>query len=213
MTLQLKVCGMRDAANIAEIAATNPQWMGFIFYPQSKRYVGTDFDKNALATIPANIHKVGVFVNETIDGVIEKVHHYNLQTVQLHGDEDIYYTKELRGKLNAETQLIKAFGINELFNFNTIAPFTSICDYFLFDTKVKGYGGSSEHFDWCLLEKYQHTIPYFLSGGIGPADIAAIIKIKHQGQPIFAIDVNSKVELEPGIKDVLKVKELTIQLL
>jgi len=202
--MKVKICGLKYKENIEQIAALQFDYMGFIFYPKSKRFVGEYF---VMPEIDTKIKKVGVFVNADVNYVLEKVIKYNLAAVQLHGDESPEYCNEIKQKLNATVQIIKAFGVDENFNFETLKPYQKICNYFLFDTKTKEYGGSGHQFNWQVLKKYNNAIPYFLSGGIGLPEIE---KIKNTSIKLnmYAIDVNSKFETEPGLKDIELVKRL-----
>jgi phosphoribosylanthranilate isomerase len=195
--MKLKVCGLKHKENIEQIAQLNVDYLGFIFYPKSKRFVGEDFE---IPAINDKIKKVGVFVNADLNYIFEKVEKYNLAAVQLHGDETADYCRLAKQQLK-NIEIIKAFGVDEQFDFNTLQAYTAFCDYFLFDTKTKDYGGSGHHFDWTMLKKYNHSLPYFLSGGIGLKE-AEQIKNEKSALKLYAIDVNSKFEIEPGLKDV-----------
>ena len=200
MSIKLKICGMRDPVNIAEVAALRPDYMGFIFYEKSPRYVGEDF---VMPTLDASIKKVGVFVNQRSGGIIEKVKKYNLDLVQLHGTEIPEQCKELKGE---GLKIIKAFSIDESFDFNLVKPYADHVSYFLFDTKGKYFGGNGKAFEWNLLKQYDQQIPFFLSGGISIENVTRITKIK--SLKIHALDANSGVETAPGIKDINKIEEL-----
>jgi len=199
--MKLKVCGLKYKENIEQIAQLNVDYMGFIFYPTSKRYVGEDFEMPAINT---KIKKTGVFVNAELNYIIAKVEKYGLAAVQLHGDETAEYCKLAKEQLK-NIEVIKAFGVDEAFNFAQLKPYEKHCNYFLFDTKTKGYGGSGQHFDWKVLEKYDRALPYFLSGGIGLEEVQ---QVKKEKLDMYAIDVNSKFEIEPGLKDVGMIKQL-----
>jgi phosphoribosylanthranilate isomerase len=194
--MKIKICGMKYPENILEVAALLPDYMGFIFWEKSARY----FD-SVIPQLPKSIHKVGVFVNESIDIVINKVVLHDLQVVQLHGKESVVFCAELKNRLPKEIEIIKVFSIIDSFDFETIKPFETLCDYFLFDTKGKLPGGNGSTFDWTVLEKYPSTKPFFLSGGIGLEEMAAVNEILKTDLPIYAIDVNSKFEIEPGLKN------------
>ncbi len=194
--MKLKVCGMKYEANIRAIAELKPDYLGFIFYSKSKR----NFD-GEIPVLSKDIKKTGVFVNETVDSVIHLIEEYQLQAVQLHGDESVSYIEELKSK-NIEVEIIKVFGIKDSFDFSTLKDYQSVVDYFLFDTKGKERGGNGVKFDWSVLKEYPYKTPIFLSGGIGLEDIEEIKKIKTTGLPIHAIDVNSKFEIEPGLKNI-----------
>lgn len=198
----LKICGLKDPENIKQVADLKPNYMGFIFYPQSKRFVGDDF---IMPAISPEIKKVGVFVNATASNIIEKIDEHKLDLIQLHGDEK----PEFCEVLNHIVPVIKAFGIDGTFDFKTVELYKNSCNYFLFDTKTKEYGGSGKQFDWTILEKYDSSVPFFLSGGIGLEEIRKISNFKFQ---IHSIDVNSKFETEPGLKDLDKLKKLEHEL-
>jgi phosphoribosylanthranilate isomerase len=203
--MKIKVCGLKYKDNIDEIAKLKVDYLGFIFYSKSKRFVGEDFE---MPETPKHILKIGVFVNADIDYVIEKVNRYKLNGVQIHGDESAEYCKELKAILNADDVVIlKAFGIDEAFDFNSLKDYEQHCDYFLFDTKTKDYGGSGKQFDWKILENYNNPTPYFISGGIGVEEFKDV-KANANLLNYFAIDVNSKFEIEPGLKNIDKLKEI-----
>lgn len=191
----VKICGMKIPSNILAVAALKPDFMGFIFYPKSPRYA-EHLDKVTLDLLPRSIKKIGVFVNETLENVLTTIYKYKLDGVQLHGTEMSDMCKELR---EAGYIVIKAFPIAEAYNFKVTKTYEGTCDYFLFDTKTDAYGGSGQKFDWNILNEYTGETPFLLSGGIAPDDAKAILKIVH---PKFAgIDLNSKFELSPGLKN------------
>jgi len=217
LNFKLKICGMKYAENIRAVAALQPDYMGFIFYEKSKRFVGEELDAELLLSLK-NIKKVGVFVDAEKEYIIEKIKKYNLDFIQLHGNETAEFCKELtappdlpKGEEirdgNCEVKLIKAFGVNEKFDFDVLNDYKPYCDYFLFDTKTESFGGSGKSFDWKVLEKYAHEIPFFLSGGIGLEEISNF-KFQISNFTPFAIDVNSKFEIEAGLKDVGKLGKL-----
>lgn len=144
---------------------------------------------------------MGVFVNEKIDIIIEKIEKYQLNCVQLHGNESLAFCEELKKKINTNIEIIKVFLIDEHFNFNKIKTFENLCNYFLFDTKGKLPGGNGTTFNWDLLKNYSSDKPFFLSGGIGLKEIE---KIKAMKLPIYALDINSKFETKPGMKNVAR---------
>ncbi len=200
--MKLKVCGMKEVENIKSIADLRPDYMGFIFYDQSKR----NFE-GIIPELPKNIKKTGVFVNEYIEIVISLVEEYQLDAVQLHGDETVAYIQELKSHLKPSIEIFKVFGIKDDFDFEVLESYKNEVNYFLFDTKGKERGGNGVKFDWSVLKEYPYSKPFFLSGGIGPLDIKEIQKIKDTGLPIYAVDINSQFESKPGLKEVNKVKE------
>ena len=193
---------MKYLENIQEVAALQPDYLGFVFYEKSKR----NFD-GIIPELPKSIKKTGVFVNESLEFVLEKVSKYKLNAIQLHGDESSSFVSKLKMKLNSNIEMIKVFGIKESFNFDVLKPYEAVVDYFLFDTKGKGRGGNGVVFDWSVLKKYNSTKPFFLSGGIGLQQIKEIQKIRKTNLPIYALDVNSQFEIEAGLKSVENIKK------
>ncbi len=199
---------MKYPDNILEVGTLLPDYMGFIFWEKSARY----FDA-VIPQLPESIKKTGVFVDETIDNIISKVEIHNLQAVQLHGKESVEFCVNLKTSLAASIEIIKVFSVADDFDFAVLAPFEAVCDYFLFDTKGKLPGGNGTTFDWKVLEKYPSKKPFFLSGGIGLNEMDAVNEILKTDLPIYAIDVNSKFEIEPGLKntnDVRTIRELSL---
>lgn len=194
--LKLKICGMK--LNTANVAALQPDYLGFIFWENSKRnYTGP------LEAIPHQIKKVGVFVDASISEIAEKVEKFNLIVVQLHGQESPEYCKALKEKIK-NIQLIKVFSIKDEFDFKFLEAYETLVDFYLFDTKGKLPGGNGYTFNWDVLKNYPSKKPYFLSGGIGLEEITQLqsfLKIP-ASKYCHAIDVNSKFEIEPGLKDI-----------
>ena len=195
----VKVCGMREAENIREVEALGIDLMGFIFWPKSSRYVS-----ERPAYLPTNCKRVGVFVDEDIETVKRIADDYALDYIQLHGHELADYCAQLRG-----FKLIKAFNIATTEDFKQTEPYTGIVDYFLFDTKGKSVGGNGEKFDWSVLSAYDGNTPFLLSGGIGPDD--AEVLTSHfsplTSKKCAGIDLNSRFEQAPGLKDINKLKD------
>jgi len=203
--MKVKVCGMRDAENISELIKLKPDYIGFIFYGKSKRFVANFPD----VKIPSEIKKVGVFVNESIDDVIKIVEENNLEAIQLHGNESPEYCNELRhSKLVSESnqiEILKAFSVNDDFDFSKTEEYQNVCDYLLFDTKGKDYGGNGVKFNWQVLENYKGNTPFLLSGGISKVDASEIKKISHKA--FAGVDINSGFEIEPALKNIANIKE------
>jgi phosphoribosylanthranilate isomerase len=198
---KIKVCGMTSLQQVRELAAWGADYAGFIFYQKSPRFVGDKISGTDLKAF-AGIQKVGVFVNETADRILQVVSDYGLHAVQLHGDE----TPEFCKALFAEITVIKAFRVKGDENLAALlAPYEDYVDYFLFDTKAQEYGGTGKKFDWSVLEQAHINKPYFLSGGIGAGDVEQV-KGFMAANPVFSLDVNSKFEIEPGVKDMEQVK-------
>ncbi|MHA4737304.1 phosphoribosylanthranilate isomerase [Dyadobacter sp. MSC1_007] len=202
--MKIKVCGMRQQGNIEKVMALQPNFIGFIFYEKSPRFVGDELNEEYIRSIPQGIKKVGVFVNSNPGHILNMVKKYDLQYVQLHGNEMPDICRSIRQK---GVSVIKAFSIDEKFNFAMLNNYKSFCDLFLFDTKGDNPGGNGTTFDWKLLSKYDNEKPFLLSGGIDLENIEEIISLS-KTLPIYGIDVNSKFETEPGIKDIAKLEEL-----
>ena len=195
----IKVCGMRDAANIRELELLDIDWMGFIFYPGSPRYV-----ERSLDYIPSKVKKIGVFVDQDLQIVREKAKQNKLDAIQLHGSEPPRYCIDLHEE---GYKVIKSFGIDEdgLIPLAQLDAYEGKCDYFLFDRKTTLHGGSGRKFDWSRLSDYQGDTPFLLSGGISPEDVEEIKSFVH---PRFAgIDINSRFEIEPALKDIERIKK------
>lgn len=192
--LKIKICGMRNPRNIREISRLSPDYMGFIFYSRSRRYAG-DLGARDLVDLPDSIRKVGVFVNFTADDVITTCRHMGIRTVQLHGDESPEYCRLIK---NSGFEVFKAFNISGKAEVKVLRDYQDSCDFILLDAAGEGYGGTGEKFDWSCLEDYEHDLPFFLSGGIGPEDADRILKLNHP--KLYGLDLNSRFETEPGIK-------------
>jgi phosphoribosylanthranilate isomerase len=176
---------------------------GMIFYPKSARFVGDKLTNFKFEISNLKLNKVGVFVNAEIETIKEAVEAYGLQYVQLHGDETPEFCKQVK----IFVAVIKAIRIGPDTNLDEqLKQYEDTCDYFLFDTDSKQYGGSGKQFNWEVLQNITINKPFFLSGGIGLEDLAAVTNFQHPN--LFAIDVNSKFEVAPGIKDMNKVKSL-----
>lgn len=209
---QLKVCGLTKPDQIQELISMNVDFLGFIFYEKSPRYV---LNHLSLEEIYAINHqgKVGVFVNEETDFILRIVQQAKLNFIQLHGDESDDFIIELRQKLNPEVGIIKAIrvGNNDYDNKEKIAQTLSSnlqpVNYYLFDTDSKAFGGTGKQFDWNILNEIEIPLPYFLSGGISEENIGNMEALKQQP---FALDINSKFEKEPGNKNINKIKEFKI---
>ena len=202
--IKLKVCGMRSSGNILEVGSLSPDYMGFIFFQGSKRYVGDNFV--IPPGFPPEIKRVGVFVNESTLETIRLADKHHLHFIQLHGDEPATQCEELKGK---GFKVIKAFSVDHTFDFSTIQNFKKVVDFFLFDTKGINYGGNGLAFDWDILKMYDQEIPFFLSGGISEENIGNLSYLK--GMNIHAIDINSRVEKAVGIKDAGLIEKIKSQ--
>ncbi|WP_394367608.1 phosphoribosylanthranilate isomerase [Aestuariibaculum suncheonense] len=212
---------MKYQDNIQAVANLQPDYLGFIFYEKSVRYFNT-----SIPNISETIKKTGVFVNETIEFVVKQIQTHNLQAVQLHGEESPEYCDQLKNchaelvsasldknlkhlQVDKSLEIIKVFSIKDEFDFDVLKPYEPVCNYFLFDTKGKLPGGNGYTFDWNVLNDYPSTKPFFLSGGIGlnEADKLNAFKQSPASKYCYAIDVNSKFEIEPGLKHIEQLKQ------
>ena len=202
---QLKVCGLTKMDQIQELISMNVDFLGFIFYEKSPRFVLNHLSLKEISEINHQ-GKVGVFVNETVEKIVEISEKSNLNFIQLHGDEDREFILRLRQKLSENTKIIKVIRIGnqkteELKkNINHQPP---TINYFLFDTDSKTFGGTGQTFDWQILNEIEIPKPYFLSGGISLENIHQLSTINQQPA---VLDINSKFEIEPGNKDLEKIK-------
>ncbi len=204
--MNIKICGMKYPENIQQVADLLPDYLGFIFYEKSKRYVLDDNKTNFTDFIfqdSLRVQKVGVFVNEEIKNIIRIATEYDINILQLHGDESPEFCENLK---LLDFTIIKAFGIDDNFDFSVLSEYTEVCDFFLFDTKSSGYGGTGTHFNWELLKQYDNSKPIFLSGGLDINDLPAI-KSLLPSLNIHALDFNSKLEIKEALKDIVKCKE------
>lgn len=197
--IKIKVCGMRETENIKTVSQLRPDYMGFIFYKDSPRFVGDDFKIPVLT----DVKKVGVFVNASVDEMKTAYRKHKLDYLQLHGSE----SPGTCMKLKAEgICVIKVFSVHDDFDFEETKPYSQSVDFFLFDTKGKYHGGNAKTFNWHILEKYNQDKSFFLSGGLNADNIASIDKIKAMN--LHAVDLNSGVEASAGMKDINKIKEI-----
>ena len=190
----IKVCGMREADNIRAVDALSTDFMGFIFWPHSSRYVAA-----LPACLPQRAKRVGVLVDADMADLLQHAAQYGLHAVQLHGHENPAYVRQLRASVGQLT-VIKAFNIATPNDLEQTVPYEGLADYFLFDTKGPSVGGNGKQFDWTVLNAYNGTTPFLLSGGIGPDDAPRIRSFHH---PLLAgIDLNSRFETSPAVKDI-----------
>ena len=204
--MHLKICGLRQTENIKSLLQLQPDYIGFIFYQKSKRCAEGVLDVHFIKN-KKNIKKTGVFVNEDTDKIKSLIEKYQLNAVQLHGDEPPARCEKLK---LANVEIIKAFSVHDHFDFAKTKIYEEVCDLFLFDTKGDKRGGNGVAFDWSILKKYNGTKPFFLSGGIGPGDAGAIKKINHP--QLYGVDINSRFETQPGRKNVQMVKQFFMRI-
>ena len=197
----VKVCGMREPKNIEQVAQLGVDMMGFIFYPKSPRYVSYVL---ARSDADRKVCRVGVFVNDSIPEILDKIHSFSLNAVQMHGNESRELCEQL-SEANGDIKIIKAISVSNAGDIQKYKEYVGAVDYFLFDTKCKTVGGSGQQFDWRILDEYDGDVPFLLSGGIGPED-AFRIRTFHHSQCV-GIDLNSRFEIEPGVKDVEKLNK------
>ena len=204
--MKFKVCGMKH--NAEEVAELQPDYIGFIFYDKSSRYID-----GSIPELNDDVKKVGVYVDASLEAIHNDVNTYGLEAVQLHGEESTEYCKLLKDTL-PNTEIIKAFAIDDSFQFKQLVAYEKYCDYYLFDTKGKLPGGNGYAFDWTLLKNYKLTKPYFLSGGIGLSEVDKIKSFfkTDVAQYCYAIDVNSRFEIEPGLKNIDDLKTFKSEL-
>ena len=204
----IKVCGMQNADNIKDvdnIAEVN--WMGFIFHPGSSRYVD-----HVPSYLPRYSKRVGVFVNDDKINIVRMVREFELEYIQLHGDESPEYINELRDIIpNDNIKFIKTVQISSNEDIASSYRYEGLVDYFLFETKTESYGGSGKQFDWNIISEYKGSTPFLITGGIGPDDAKRIKSFRH---PLFAgIDINSRFEISPALKDVEMIRRFIKQVL
>lgn len=204
--MKLKVCGMKLENNILDVAELQPDYLGFIFYEKSPRYF-----KDDMPDLPEDIQKIGVFVNSKLEFILNKVEQYNLQGVQLHGNESPELCAQLQDK---GLIVIKVFSIKNQFDFKVLEPYEDVCKYYLFDTKGKEPGGNGYTFNWNVLKKYKSNKSYFLSGGIGPEELDALLLFlkRPESDLCCTLDLNSKFETASGFKNLKKLKDFKYQL-
>ena len=214
----IKVCGMRDAQNIREVSQLGVDMIGMIFYPKSPRYV--EMQSSHAGIIPDYVKediniksakspaRVGVFVDDMVQNIVTRVVNYHLDYVQLHGNEPREMCENLRLTLDPDIRpgikIIKAISVSDASDIQKYKEYAGAVDLFLFDTKCKTVGGSGQQFDWQVLEQYDGEVPFLLSGGIGPEDASRLHAFHHP--KCIGIDLNSRFEIEPGVKDVEKLK-------
>ena len=193
--MKIKVCGLKVPENINAVAALKPDYMGFICYSRSPRYI-EGLEAAHLAALPADIIKTAVLVNEDKETINNLITKFGFNAIQLHGAE----SPELCSYFKNKVIVLKAFGVDDNFDFEQLKAYQDAVDFFLFDTKTEKHGGSGKVFNWDMLNKYILEVPFFLSGGLSLENMADVKQIKH---PMFyGVDLNSKFETEPGVKDI-----------
>ncbi|MBS7562878.1 phosphoribosylanthranilate isomerase [Mucilaginibacter sp. Bleaf8] len=198
--MKIKVCGMKVPENIRDVAGLGPDLMGFICYSKSPRYMA-DLNFDTLHELPSKLIKTGVFVNEEPEKIKALIAKYKFNAVQLHGNE----TPETCKELKTEVTVLKAFGVDDSFDFSQLKAYADSVDYFMFDTKTDAHGGSGKTFNWGILNSYQLNVPFFICGGLSADNVAEVKCIEHPA--FYGVDLNSRFETEPGFKDVEKLKQ------
>lgn len=199
---------MREALNIQDVVALQPDYMGFIFYPKSARYVGEEWPLKNIQQLPETVTPVGVFVNENIGHILSLCNKYGIKTVQLHGHETPRFCSQLQRK---GYTVFKAFQVDEETKIEEILAYQGKCDLFLYDTKSKGLGGSGLKFDWAKLDELNQAGPFLLSGGISADDADTIKELNYSN--LIGVDINSKFEIEPALKNIELLEAFTKPLL
>jgi phosphoribosylanthranilate isomerase len=203
--MKIKVCGMREPGNIKRLVDIQPDYIGFIFYSRSKRFISEKTGKEIFDLVPASIKKVGVFVNEPVEELKKKARIFGLDFVQLHGNEDVGYCQIVK---EHGIQIIKSFGVDAQFDMKIIEEFKPFASFFLFDTKTEQHGGSGKKFSWDMLKGYDNEVPFLISGGIGPGDVEALAELDDIN--IEAVDVNSGFETSPAVKNIEMLEEFIL---
>ncbi|MBL7732719.1 MAG: phosphoribosylanthranilate isomerase [Chitinophagaceae bacterium] len=207
--MNIKVCGITELKQLQQLDGLDIDFAGLIFYKDSPRYVGDKLPKKEVKKADFDLKKTGVFVNPEMIDVLDAIDDYGLEVVQLHGDE----STEMCEDLGSEVEVIKAFRISGDEDIDElVAPYDAVCDYYLFDTGglKESLGGTGKQFDWNILLKAKIEKPFFLSGGIGVEDASRVKAFKHPD--FFGVDVNSRFELSPGVKDMSKVLQFKMGL-
>jgi phosphoribosylanthranilate isomerase len=198
---------MRDADNVAAVGAVRPDYMGFIFVPSSPRFVGESLSPDAIM-LPSQVKRIGVFQNAPLESVLERIAQFALHGVQLHGDENLAYMRSLR-EASPSILILKAVRVTAAHDIAQITDDAGIPDLFVLDS---AHGGSSTSFEWSWLSRYTASVPYLLAGGIGLAELDSVERLAEQHPLLHGIDVNSRVEHAPGIKDIKRIQEIAMRL-
>jgi phosphoribosylanthranilate isomerase len=198
--MKIKICGLTEKQNLLDVITLRPDYIGLNFYPNSRRFAGYNKTLSSLMHAVTRCEKTGVFVNEQQAIILKTVNTYNLDCVQLHGDE----LPAACAAINTSKSVIKAFQVTPAFDFKQLNDYVGSCTYFLFDTPSAGYGGSGQCFDWNVLHNREIPLPFFLSGGIGFNHVMRLKKFKHD--QLIGVDINSKFEQSPGIKNINDLK-------
>jgi phosphoribosylanthranilate isomerase len=200
--VKIKICGLKQKTNLFEVVEAGADYVGMIFYEKSPRYVVDSLYPEDVWFLPDEVEKIGVFVNASYDEIKKSAKLYQLNLIQLHGNELPELCKQLQ---DLGYGVIKAFGVDEHFDFNDLKPYQSSVDFFLFDTKISTHGGSGITFDWNILNNYSLDIPVFVGGGVSLENLNDLLNFNFPF--LYSVDMNSKLEIEPGLKDISKVQK------
>jgi phosphoribosylanthranilate isomerase len=201
-SVKLKICGLKHKTNLFDVVEAGVDYVGMIFYEKSPRFVLDSLYPEDVWFLPDEVEKIGVFVNASFDEIKKYAKLYQLNLIQLHGNETPEVCKQLQ---DLGYGVIKAFGVDESFDFNSLNPYQSSVDFFLFDTKTSDHGGSGITFDWNILTNYTLDIPIFIGGGVGLENLNELLNFNFPF--LYSVDMNSKLEIEPGLKDISKVQK------
>lgn len=200
-SLKLKVCGLTQKSNLGAVVASGVDFAGLIFYPRSPRYMADKLLSADLDAFRDDIPFVGVFVNDDINVLIETAKSYSLNIIQLHGNESPAYCQQVREQ---GFQVMKVFGVGESFDFSQLEPYLPFTDFFLFDTQSPQHGGTGISFKWSMLKGYPYDKPFWVGGGVGVENLPSLLSL--QLPHLYAVDMNSALEISPGLKDISKVE-------
>ncbi|MCO5231684.1 MAG: phosphoribosylanthranilate isomerase [Chitinophagales bacterium] len=199
---KLKVCGLKHKNNIYDVVAAGVDYIGLIFYEKSARYMVDSLYPEDIWFLPDEVEKIGVFVDADLEFISKYARLYQLDIIQLHGNESAEFCQQVQ---SLGYQVIKAFGVNEEFDFSIMKSYIDVVDYFLFDTKSPLHGGTGTSFDWNILEQYPYKTPVFIGGGVSIDNMQQLLNKEFDF--LFALDMNSRLEEEPGLKDITLVKK------
>lgn len=200
--MKLKVCGLKHKTNIYEVRDAGVDYIGMIFYEKSPRYVVDNLYPEDVLFFNEDVEKIGVFVNASLEEIRSQGKLYQLDYIQLHGQESPEFCQAVS---DLGFGVIKVFGVGENFDFSVMTPYQHVVDFFLFDTKTPEHGGSGKTFNWDILNNYTLDVPVFVGGGVGLDNLKELLNKEFPF--LYAVDMNSKLEVEPGLKDLLKVEE------
>ncbi|SIO18244.1 phosphoribosylanthranilate isomerase [Algoriphagus halophilus] len=207
--MKVKVCGMRDSDNVQQLLQEiKPDWMGLIFYPKSSRYVSAELSEELKNT---EVSKVGVFVNESIETILSTIEEFNLSVIQLHGSESPAYVSELNAK--TDKRIWKVVSVAEEIDWEYLREYVDLVEYFLFDTATPAHGGSGKKFNWTVLESYPFEKGFILSGGLDEDSAKEILDLAKKLPQLKGVDLNSKYEDAPGVKNIGKLRNFKKKLI